>query len=307
MRLRSAYLACLALGIGAPLAGQSLSFLRGDPNQDSRIDISDGIAALGSLFLGNDVPDCADAMDANDDGKTDVADATFTFNFLFIGGPDPSPPYPDCGPDPTADALGCADYPQTGACEPPVDCFTEAELNALIDANIDDEVCLDTNQRFESGGIQVVVCPAADAPAQCGGAARRACPIRIESIDGVLDIAASRGLVHIEGIADDLPADVTLGVTVSCQVDLPFSGDAVLALELAPEGDGVFEIVRVLGVELENVEFSASASGGAACTLLANSLGLLRDQIIDQLEGAARDLLRDLEGEVVGQILCSGD
>ena len=55
-------------------------FYRGDSNHDKEINISDGIATLGFLFLGTGVLPCLDAADANDSGSVDIADAVFTFN-----------------------------------------------------------------------------------------------------------------------------------------------------------------------------------------------------------------------------------
>jgi len=64
---------------------------------------------------GGPAPACADAGDANDDGKLDIGDPIYTLNALFADGPDIRPPsgaIPDaCGFDPTDDALDCASYP----------------------------------------------------------------------------------------------------------------------------------------------------------------------------------------------------
>ncbi len=86
-------------------------FRRGDSNQDSNVDLSDGIQTLSWLFLGSPTPGCLDAADSNDDGQADIADAIFSFTFLFLGGPPPADPGPlDCGTDPTLDRLSCAEY-----------------------------------------------------------------------------------------------------------------------------------------------------------------------------------------------------
>jgi len=86
------------------------TFLRGDSNTDGTVDISDAINTLGFLFTGSGVVTCRDAADANDDGVVDISDAIATLGFLFLGTPPTLlAPYPDYGPDPTADALGCED------------------------------------------------------------------------------------------------------------------------------------------------------------------------------------------------------
>jgi hypothetical protein len=84
-------------------------FRRGDSNTDGRVDISDGIRVLGSLFLGLGEPDCADAADADDNGTLEITDAIALFDFLFLGGnPPPAPGPSDCGEDTGGDELGCA-------------------------------------------------------------------------------------------------------------------------------------------------------------------------------------------------------
>jgi len=85
-------------------------FQRGDCNDSGTLDISDAISLLIQLFPSAGVPPplpCVDACDFNDDGVTDIADAISSLTNLFSQGPGPPPPYPGCGVDPTADALGC--------------------------------------------------------------------------------------------------------------------------------------------------------------------------------------------------------
>ena len=83
------------------------TFLRGDTNGDGKTDISDAIATLNVLFVGNPFPCCRDALDANDDGALDISDAVFTLTFLFVGGAKMPPPYPRAGADRTEDKLLC--------------------------------------------------------------------------------------------------------------------------------------------------------------------------------------------------------
>ncbi len=89
------------------------SFLRGDVNGDARRDIADAIALLNYLFTSRPVT-CLDALDSNDDGKLDIADAIRILSHLFAAAGDLPPPFETCGPDPTADPLGCASYPPCG-------------------------------------------------------------------------------------------------------------------------------------------------------------------------------------------------
>ncbi len=99
----------LALFCGS-LEAQS-SFIRGDSNLDSNVDISDGVATLGYLFLGGPELGCLDAADADDSGEIQLNDAIFLFANLFSGGRPIPAPYPECGQDGTADRNGCERSP----------------------------------------------------------------------------------------------------------------------------------------------------------------------------------------------------
>lgn len=81
-------------------------FLRGDSNRDGAIDVGDPVYTLGYLFSSGPGV-CQDAMDGNDDGSVDIGDAVFVLGYLFSSGPNPPAPWPNEGPDPTADTLGC--------------------------------------------------------------------------------------------------------------------------------------------------------------------------------------------------------
>jgi hypothetical protein len=86
-------------------------FRRGDSDADGTVNITDAVRTLGFLFQGLVDPPCVDAADADDSGFLNITDAIFTLGFLFLGGdPIPPPGTMSCGPDPSADALGCAAY-----------------------------------------------------------------------------------------------------------------------------------------------------------------------------------------------------
>jgi hypothetical protein len=116
---------------GAPI------FLRGDSDGDGKIDLTDPLRILGSLFLGDLPPECPASSDSNDDGSIDLSDAVYTLNHLFLGGTAPPVPWPDCGRDPTPDALGCSGpvFPQLIPVDPEtgVDPLGRRAVEVLVD------------------------------------------------------------------------------------------------------------------------------------------------------------------------------
>ena len=74
-------------------------FLRGDATGDGKLDISDAVDILGSLFLGSGLSACPDSQDSNADRRLDLTDAVYLLGFLFLGGSPPPPPFPRPGPD----------------------------------------------------------------------------------------------------------------------------------------------------------------------------------------------------------------
>jgi len=87
------------------------AFVRGDANVDGRLDVSDAIDILASLFIGGVVIDCLDSADVNDDAASDLSDAVMLLQFLFLGGVSPAAPFPACGADRSDDSLDCVAYP----------------------------------------------------------------------------------------------------------------------------------------------------------------------------------------------------
>ncbi len=82
-------------------------FIRGDCNDNSVLDVADGVVMLIYLFAGGVVPSCLDACDTNDTGDVGLDDAILLLNYLFLSGPPPSAPFPNCGGDPTIDDILC--------------------------------------------------------------------------------------------------------------------------------------------------------------------------------------------------------
>ena len=86
-----------------------LNFLRGDANQDAKIDLSDVVFSLNHLYKEQKIL-CMDATDANDDGRVDISDSIFLLNFLFVGKKQPPEPFSKYGKDYTEDELNCNQY-----------------------------------------------------------------------------------------------------------------------------------------------------------------------------------------------------
>jgi hypothetical protein len=93
-----------------PSGPPGTAFRRGDSNCDGAEDLSDAVASLGYLFLGDEAPCCLRAADTNRDDEVGISDAIFLLNFLFLGGKAPAAPYGACGRDPEA-TLPCESYP----------------------------------------------------------------------------------------------------------------------------------------------------------------------------------------------------
>jgi hypothetical protein len=79
-------------------------FIRGDANNDARLNISDGIWILNMLFYGAEQTACMPAADANAEGGVNISDSMYIFNYqLQLGAspgnlnPPPPAPFPGCG------------------------------------------------------------------------------------------------------------------------------------------------------------------------------------------------------------------
>ena len=94
-------------GASIRLAVGNRNFIRGDANNDRKLDIADPLRILSDLFWGAHAIGCPKAFDAKDDGAIDLSDPVFILDHLFLGGPPPPAPFPQAGPDPTPDGLSC--------------------------------------------------------------------------------------------------------------------------------------------------------------------------------------------------------
>ena len=92
-------------------------FVRGDADNDGAFfGILDALYLLEWGFVDGPAPECRDAADADDDGVLfPIVDAIAILEAAFFGATLPTPGLVACGPDPTEDALDCAD-PSPLAC-----------------------------------------------------------------------------------------------------------------------------------------------------------------------------------------------
>jgi hypothetical protein len=94
----------------SPDCGALVSFRRGDVDGGGSFDLSDPIAILGYLFLGDEAPACLDAADLDDSDEIEISDAIQALSYLFLGGPPPQPPFEACGRETQAGVLDCASH-----------------------------------------------------------------------------------------------------------------------------------------------------------------------------------------------------
>jgi hypothetical protein len=113
-KLHSPAVGILAASLTALLQAQEPAFVRGDANLDGRVSLADASFLVDALYLGGPKPKCLDAVDTDDDGRIDVdegADLVALLDWLYrsTGARALPAPFPLPGPDPTSDALDCAD------------------------------------------------------------------------------------------------------------------------------------------------------------------------------------------------------
>jgi hypothetical protein len=94
---------------GVERLGAENAFVRGDVNQDRRIEVSDGFGILVFYFLQGDTVACEDHADVDDSGLLEVTDALALFNYLFLAADPPDAPFLTRGLDPTPDIYPCGE------------------------------------------------------------------------------------------------------------------------------------------------------------------------------------------------------
>ncbi len=96
--------AILSVSIAPP---QGDTFIRGDGNDDGKVNIADPIWIISELFRNGPSSPCQRAADANDDLSVDLADATYLINYRFLGGPEPAAPFPGCDTIDAVEGISC--------------------------------------------------------------------------------------------------------------------------------------------------------------------------------------------------------
>ncbi len=69
--------------------GKVFTYLCGDANADSSVDISDPVYMLQCIFMGCEWPETNRTMDANCDQQVDISDIVYLIQYIFSGGPAP--------------------------------------------------------------------------------------------------------------------------------------------------------------------------------------------------------------------------
>jgi parallel beta-helix repeat protein len=68
------------------------TFMPGDANSDTRIDISDAVYLIGYIFMGEPEPSPQEMGDANCDQTLDISDVVYLVTYIFAGGQEPCIP-----------------------------------------------------------------------------------------------------------------------------------------------------------------------------------------------------------------------
>jgi hypothetical protein len=298
------FLRCAAVLVASCLVTADLlaaSFIRGDANSNGAVDMSDAIKTLNVLFTGATSNDCQDSMDTNDDGAVDISDGVYCLSFLFLGGPAVEPPFPECGPDNTADTIGCNVYPDC------VTCFDEAALDALIDSEVSDAYCVPPDSGTETTDYIIVACSAAEAQ-PCGPPGETGCPIQLSTVEGTLDVPGSAVRIFLVGTVSALPLHVEQksfpNLKADCSFDITFQGDAVVPLITTPNADGTRTVTDLGLPTLENPDINLSTDDGGLCGFIEGLQDLFVEELVAQLEAAAVGLVEDLKPQVVGTVIC---
>ena len=68
----------------------SQSFIRGDADDNMKIDLADLTRLLQYMFYDGPAPKYPESADVNSDGRLNIADVIFLIRYLALGGPEPA-------------------------------------------------------------------------------------------------------------------------------------------------------------------------------------------------------------------------
>ncbi len=268
-------------------------FVRGNANDDDRVDIADVVFTLSFLFRSGPSPACEDAADANDDGLIDLGDPLYTAGYLFFNGSPPPRPGPcTAGFDATpSDPFACGDSPIVRV---PADASTIQEaVNALagggtvvLAANVIENVVIDTDKivRIEGAG---------DEPAAVKAGNEVEAVIHVKGAQGVelfnLAIAGGSVGVRVSGTVPILLERTVLRENIiGVRVDhgsewVPEAATRIQACDLWNNTDyGLLTVSAPLA--LEGTRFSGN---GCAVRVEGAHYFAMHDSIVAQSTGSA--------------------
>ena len=309
---------CLAGVFSCPgeVGSQEVFFTRGDVNQDTNVDLSDAIFIVQRLFVIDEGFVCLDSADATDDGLVDVTDVIKIAGYLFMGATEPPPPFSECGPDPTEDVLGCDSF---SPCETQEQICLDEEMAGALVAGIDFEdgltICLPAGgETLPVEGFEVGICPADEAPEDCGDTGKPGCSIEILGATSIVDLDEGVLGVRVEGRGVDLPISLGGGFfgTTVCMIslhsaegeDVPFNFEIIVPLVIEENEEGRREIVEIGEAVVENPDIELDSSGGLLCGLFGAAQGAITDLLLQPFAGAIDELVENAREDLIGLEIC---
>jgi len=188
----------------------------------------------------------------------------------------------------------------------PITCYTEEDIQALIDQEIGQPQCLpspvyedDIDFGWPIGTVHVVVCP--EGCCQCSDSTP-GCEVVVQDVD--VDINWQERTIHAVGEGSASDWVVQVGNT-NCNVDAQGTvvADMHFALEETP-WEGVYKVTDVSDLVFQVTDFNIDASGGLICAALAAADELMRQQLEDELNNRSDEFLDQIREDLVGQYVC---
>jgi hypothetical protein len=293
------FLAVLSAAGWAPRApGQD--FRRGDVDVNGRVGVQDAVYIVMPPFLpGGPHFQCEDAADADDNGAVNITDGVRILNVVFLGiGVLP----PDCGPDPTDDGLGCAEYPPALCTEP----SPPAPLDPRFELRIATPGGAGNPGSPASAEVLVQVCSEVPVPWwNIGVAVEGDCRIDTVTTDGTLAAPVERGGLVDGGfvrseIIDAARNEGRLGAVSAVLLGLV----AIAELPVTGTGAACAAPNNVLKLTLSSTDSPAGCC--AACTLTFTDGLAGSGQPVENLVGLSTDPPSAVRPTITGATITLG-